>query len=239
MTKTKIILIIILFFASFLAALKFTRSYFSDTEAVLGNSIQVGVWGVTPTETPSPEAPTPTLTPTNTPTPTPTPTSMTDKVVINEVYYDVGTGRGSETSPTNDEWVELYNNTDRPVNIMDWTITDNTSTTTIHTNVDVPAFGFSLLAKDANTWTYWSIPLGVEKISLGQEIGNGLANTGDRLILKNKLGNVVDQMSYGSDTTYFFLTPVHDGHSWERNPDGLDTDTAADFIDQTNPSPGS
>ncbi len=234
MSRAKYLLIsIFVLFCSFVVY-KITYSYFTDTETVLGNSIQVGVWGGEATPTPS-ETPTPTPTE----PPTPTPTTAVTRVVINEVYYDVGTGKGSEVSPANDEWVELYNNTDQPINIKDWTITDNTSTTTIHANVDVPAFGFALLAKDANTWTYWSIPPGVEEVSLGQEIGNGLANGGDRLTLKDDVENVIDQMSYGSDTTFFNLTPVHEGHSWEREPDGKDTDTAGDFIEQTNPTPGS
>jgi len=234
MRKTKILLIAILLFAVSLTSFKFTHSNFSDSEVVFGSSIQVGTWGTT-----YPEAPTPTSE-VSLPeaTATPTPITALTKVVINEVYYDVGTGKGSETSPANDEWIEL-NNTDQPINIKNWTITDNTfTTTTIHANVNIPAFGFALLAKDSNTWTYWSIPSGVEKIVLGQEIGNGFANTGDRLLLKDDQGNSVDQMSYGSDTTYFSLTPVHDGYSWERSPDGIDTEMSTDFIQQTNPTPG-
>lgn len=222
-------LVLILIFALFLASLfsiRATKSFFTDTEKSAGNILSVATEF---SSTPSP-----------TTSPSPTPTPITFHLVINEVYYDVKSpDKGSETSPNNDEWVELYNNTGQPISLKDWTITDNNSSSIINANVNIPAYGFALLAKDANTWTYWTIPVGVEKISLGQEIGNGLANAGDRLILKDELGSVVDQMSYGNDTTFFVLTPVDEGHSWERSPAGKDTDTATDFIDQANPTPGS
>jgi len=70
---TKILLIVLIFVVSTLVAFKFTRSSFSDTESVLGNSIQVGLWGL-PEPTPTPEVistPTPTETPTPEFTPTP------------------------------------------------------------------------------------------------------------------------------------------------------------------------
>ena len=41
-------------------------------------------------------------------------------------------------------------------------------------------------------------------LSVGRgSIGNGLSNTGDRLLLMDLEGASVDTMSYGSDTTYF------------------------------------
>ena len=161
------------------------------------------------------------------------------KIVINEVYYDVSPDKGTEPG---DEWLELYNSEDYSVTLKDWTIGDNTTTRTIFANKSIPAHGFALISKDHSTWSlYWTVPAGVEIIELGQNIGNGLSNSGDRLILKDKDGNIIDQMSYGTDNS--LLNPpcpdVAEGHSLERSPVGKDTDVALDFIDQANPTPGS
>ncbi len=53
--KVKILAILFLLSCVSFLALHFSRAYFSDTEKVLGNTIQVGIWGTTPTPTPIPE----------------------------------------------------------------------------------------------------------------------------------------------------------------------------------------
>lgn len=156
------------------------------------------------------------------------------KIVINEVYYDVDNQHGSEESSQNDEWVELYNPNPFPVSIKKWTITDNHSTDTIsNSQVSVPAEGFLVMAKDAQTWTYWNIPSDAEKVSLGNNIGNGLSNDGDYLVLKDSEGNIIDEVSWGSNTVAFnpSVPDVSEGHSISRKVKGVDTDTANDWMD--------
>jgi hypothetical protein len=71
-------------------------------------------------------------------------------------------------------------------------------------------------------------------------IGNGLSNTGDRVILLDPTGKIIDALSYGDDDTVI-LPPCYDvpeGHSLERQPAGLDTNQAGDFADNATPSPG-
>ena len=165
---------------------------------------------------------------------------------INEVYYNVGAGCGNEgDNPNPDEWVELYNPTSTGINLKNWTLTDNSSTTIIHSaSKIIPAGGFALISKDAKTWTEsvgcWSPPEGVVIVITGQKIGNGLDNTGDRLILKDNTGAPIDAVSWGTDFSQ--LNPsgptVTDGHSIERSPLGTDTDTASDWSDNPAPSPG-
>ena len=77
-------------------------------------------------------------------------------------------------------------------------------------------------------------------VSLEQAIGNGLANGGDRVILKDANGADVDALSYGTDTTYFNVqrSTNLEGHSLARVPPAVDTDTAADWSDQYPPNPG-
>jgi hypothetical protein len=68
-----------------------------------------------------------------------------------------------------------------------------------------------------------------------------LSNSGDELLLLDTADNLVDAVSW-ADSTWAFDPPVSDvasGHSIERFPAGFDTDTAADWRDQDNPTPGS
>jgi len=157
-------------------------------------------------------------------------------VVINEVYYDVNSSHGSETS---NEWIELYNKSTSTVDISGWTITDNLSTKTIAGGTEaILANGVLLISPDSSTWSYWSI--GGSVIKLVMQLGNGLSNLGDKLILKDDLGNEIDKMNYGTNVEIWnpAATAVAEGHSLERNPGGKDTDSASDFIDQESPSPG-
>lgn len=139
----------------------------------------------------------------------------------------------------NDEWIELYNPTSQTVNLKDWTITDNSGVAVnIPGNRNLDPGEFALISKSNSTWAFWDEPPDTLKIPLGRQIGDGLDDEGDRLILKNAQGQIVDAMSYGDDTSEFTLPDVSEGHSLERQPDGLDTDTAVDWIDRFPPAPG-
>ncbi len=148
----------------------------------------------------------------------------TPRVVINEVYYDVDGAHGIEGK---NEWVELYNLETTAVNLKNWTISDAVGPAkTIHANISIPAGGFALISHDASTWVLWGIiPGSMTTIQLGQNIGSGLNNDADSVILKDSSNNLVDQMSYSSEL---------EGHSWERNPKGTGS-----FIDNSSPTPGS
>lgn len=153
------------------------------------------------------------------------------RVVITEVYYDVDSPeKGSDGGANPDEWIELYNQSETSVNLKNWTLSDNYDTATIHANVTLPAHGFAVLAKSANTWTYWNIP--AEAVTI--ELGTGpLSNTGDRVVLSDDEGNEVDAVSWGTDT-YAFDPPVPDvseGHSISRADKETDTNSAADWMD--------
>lgn len=206
-----------MFFGCFFV-LKFTHSSFSDTETVLGNSIQAGIWGTTAPET-LPEA-----------TPTETPATTSGHLVINEIFYHGG---------PSGEWIELYNGSSTPIDLNNWIIADNTYTDKIsEISLILPQNGFAVVIGTANSGQV--IAPGAIKIILGDTaIGNGLADN-DRLILKNDKGETVDQMNYGSDTVVWnpARVGVTSGHSLERETKGYDTDLPDDFIDQSNPSPG-
>jgi len=214
----KIIKSIFVLFSTLILATLATNSYFSSQAKITDNVFSTGNW---------------------------TPPPQISKVVINEVYYDVAADKGADDDGVvqSDEWVELYNPGDTSVDVRYWVLQDASGSHQLfNTYTPIPAHGFALISQRPSTWTlYWpGIPQGVLIIENYTKIGNGLANDGDRLILKDDHQNIVDQISYGNDTTIFnpSIPTVAKGHSIERQPAGKYTGTAADFIDQVNPTPG-
>ncbi len=194
----------------------------------------------TPTATITPTvALSPTLTPTSTFTPTatatPTATPLSPDLVINEVEYD-SIQSGPDAAY---EWVELYNNAPSPVELAGWTIDDNMAADSIPT-MTIPAHGFAVIAASEDFYTNYPDFAATIVFIADSSIGNGLGNEGDRLILRDSVGTIIDQMSYGADATVFDppCPDVTAGHSLEREPTGYDTDRASDFVERAFPSPG-
>jgi hypothetical protein len=68
-----------------------------------------------------------------------------------------------------------------------------------------------------------------------------LSNTGDEVLLLDGSDSVVDVVAYGNSPYPAFQPPVptvSEGHSIERRPANVDTDTNADWHDQPSPAPG-
>ncbi len=165
------------------------------------------------------------------------PPAATDHMVINEVYPNIGPGKGNDPR---DEWVEIYNPTAAPLTMADWKICDNTSCDALPTTT-LPSLGFGVIITSTSQVTgNWSIPSGAAIIYLDNTtIGNGLSNTGDRVELKDAGGNLVDAMSYGTDHTYFStLAAPQSGNSLARVVKGYDTDSAVDWVESATPNPG-
>ena len=99
---------------------------------------------------------------------------------------------------------------------------------------------YAVVTKDATTLDYWSIPSNALVVVLGSAIGNGLGNDGDVLYIKDSVGNEIDTVSWGSNTSAF--TPsaldVIEGHSIYREDVNVDTNTATDWLDREAPNPG-
>jgi len=157
-------------------------------------------------------------------------------LVINEVYYDTKAGE----QEGDNEWVEIYNPGNSAIDISGWQICDNNSCDLIPDNNILLAKSFAIITSASSTLDFWEIPTSTVKIILNNKIGNGLANYGDRVILVNLDLEQVDAMSYGDDLYAFDLSRLDlaEGHSLEREIVGQDTDTADDWIDNIEPSPG-
>jgi hypothetical protein len=149
-----------------------------------------------------------------------------DHVVINEVYY-IANG-------VHEEWVELYNPTSRDISLKNWSLTDSSGkSTVVHANKIIKAGGFALLSKDASVWKLWNEDRTAIRIELGGQIGNGLGNTADVVVLKNAAKSTVDQIDW--DTENLGVTT---GSSIERLVPGYDTDQDSDWQANSSPTPG-
>lgn len=185
-----------------------------------------------PTLTPT-DVPTSTSTPTDTPVPTPTracedrPNATPLSILINEVAW-AGTA-----ASTADEWIELYNPGSVCIKLDGWILKAADNEPAIQLTGTIRANGYYLLERtDDNT---------VKDIAADKIYSGDLSNSGERLLLYNPNGGVVDtanndgggwpagsSLIYGSmerrgimlDVTTAWLTntgAVRDGH-------GLDAD---------------
>ncbi len=194
------------------------------------------------TEGDTPTTPEPTSTATTTPTvvlPTPTPTQTpvpvpAGAVVINEVFYDPPAPGGDPDG----EWVELYNTTERAIDLDGWTLADHIGEDALPA-LELPPRAFVVVAATDSFASLYPTYEGL-LVVLGAPIGNGLSNSGDSLWLRDGAGREIDAMSYGDDDGAMFppVPAAPEGYSLERVPAGHDTDTAADWVSRAVPSPG-
>src|SRR3989344_4328227 len=152
----------------------------------------------------------------------------------------VSISRGAEGD---NEWVEVYNQTDTALDISGWEICDNTSCDVIPVASPIPSLGYGLITPSSTTAAFWNIPATMPIIILSDgTIGNGLNNDNDMLILKRPDGVIVDQMNYGptpdlgwvnynSDVWNPGATDVAEGNTLARNPSGYDTDQPSDWVE--------
>lgn len=158
-----------------------------------------------------------------TPTPTDTPSTGSATLVINEVS-SVGTSAA--------EWIELFNKSASPVDISGWKIKDSTSDIdTFPATSPIPAGGFVIVV--TNNTIVGSIPVSAVTIHLlDGDIGSGLNNAGDQAFLLNQADLEIDSMNYGSTTTPFPAPPADPGagETLKRGPNGVDTNSADDWI---------
>jgi hypothetical protein len=158
----------------------------------------------------------------------------TSRIVLNEVLYDaISDGPDAEN-----EWIEIYNAGGQPVDLDGWQIADASSARVVPPGRIDPG-GFLVVAASPRFRDAYASFTG-QVVVLGGRIGNGLGNDGDTLSLLDPGGNMVDSLSWGDDASAFdpAVDDVPAGHSIEREPAGADTNTAGDWIDNDQPSPG-
>lgn len=157
-------------------------------------------------------------------------------MLLSEIYYAVDTTHGAK--PAN-EWIEIYNGTQAAVSLGGWRVEDAFAFDAIPSGTILAPGKFMVVAATSTTRVLWNIPSDAF-VSIGSSIGNGLGNDGDRVVLKNASGAIVDALSWGSDTTIFKPSvPVAPyGYSTWRKSLSTDTNVASDWASQSKPTPG-
>lgn len=171
--------------------------------------------------------------------------AATDHLVINEVYYDA-------VKEPDEEWIEIYNPTDIAVDLTGYKIGDEETKGGDEGMYYLPQgtdIGPRMSLVIANSRIAFSDLYKLEpnlaikeliKYTLWATGSLGLSNTGDEILLLDNSDQVVDVVVYGNGI-YPGIIPclkVSEGHSFERQPKGKDTDDCAkDFVDQPSPFP--
>ena len=102
-------------------------------------------------------------------------------IVINEIAWMGSTVLG------NDEWIELYNNTENSINLDGWQLVAQDGTPKINLSGTIPANGFYLLERTNDD----TVPgISADKIYTG-----ALGNNGENLKLYDNLNNIVDEVN--------------------------------------------
>ena len=124
-----------------------------------------------------------TATPSGTSSPTPTATSTHRSFAVRSVIISEIAWAGTFAS-SNDEWIELYNTTTQNIDLTHWQLTTNDGTPTISLTGTIGSHGFILLERsDDDT---------VQDITADLLYVGALANSGERLVLLDPQGNVID-----------------------------------------------
>lgn len=137
--------------------------------------------------------------------------SLGQGVVINEVAW-----AGTAASPS-DEWIELYNPSDSPVDLTGWTLTFGKTVIDLGSgeNTVIPAGGYFLLERsDDNT---------ISDIAADLIYKGALSNSGTVIELIDPNGKVVDTANSGSEGGWFAGVAAGAYASMERiDPTGPD-----------------
>ncbi len=151
------------------------------------------------------------------------------EVVINEIYSSPTATSGLP----NTEYIELYNRSNTPINLGDWSIRDDVANTT----ANIPNF---ILFPDSELVicaiaSKALFPANLQV--LGISSFPSLNNTGDHLFLRNQSGSLVDDVNY-SDSWYRNSTKKEGGWSLELIDKSFTCNNKLNWIASTNASGG-
>ena len=119
-------------------------------------------------------------------------------LIINEIMAD------PIADETLNEWIELYNDENKEINVSNWMIGDDNDNGTIEGGLydkegaTIGPFGYALITDDA-TRVYNNFNVSNEAIRLyvdGSSMGNGLSNDGETFYLYDNAHLLIDAKSY-------------------------------------------
>jgi phosphatidylserine/phosphatidylglycerophosphate/cardiolipin synthase-like enzyme len=148
------------------------------------------------------------------------------------------------------EWIELYNPTNESINLSGWKIADNYVEDSLEGNYDhgngtmiIPPYGYGFIT-DHGTKFYNNFSIPNETIKLYVDdaaIGNGLGNSGDKIVLKDNQSKIVDEIEWIINYSEIQGSPassVAEGNSLSRYKHTDTNDSSEDFYEGIIPTPG-
>jgi hypothetical protein len=139
-------------------------------------------------------------------------------VVFNEIMADPD----PPVKLPNAEYLELYNRTNFPINLSNWTLDIGNTTRVFGPTTSIPPLSYLIVTRHQDTAQFLSYGL-VAGLSIS---ATALANAGQELVLRNADGIEIDRVAY-SDTWYRDPTKRQGGWSLER----IDTDRLCGDVD--------
>jgi hypothetical protein len=106
-------------------------------------------------------------------------------LIINEIMY----------KPPNDEpeWIEIYNNSSQTINLNNYKILDNSTSSSLP-NVIIEPQSYLVLADEEAVTNFYNYPFDVVELNLPS-----LNNSGDIIVLRDNLNNTIDSLRYFPD----------------------------------------
>lgn len=155
-------------------------------------------------------------------------------VVINEIAW-MGT-----TNSANDEWIELYNNTDAVVDLIGWALKAVDGTPAINLQGTISAKSYFLLERTSDE----TLPA----VTADLIYTGALGNSGEKLELRDASNNLIDTVDCsggwfaGDNTTKATMeridsTKIGDATNWATNNQGSSTPKAQNSVYQSQPVP--
>lgn len=159
----------------------------------------------------------------------------THAVIISEVQISGGTGH------TNDDFIELYNTTDAPIDITDWQLRKKTKTDTTSTGISLKTFSTPtdmILIIPAKGYFLWTNSTGVFKsLTDAQFINSSTIADDNSIALFDATNMIIDAVTWGTGHTLPFLP----SKLYTLNPPAntsIERDLISNtFIAQTQPTP--
>lgn len=170
-----------------------------------------------------------------------------DRLVINEVYYDP-----AETAETGKEWIELYNGTANPIELIGYDLNATPGDYYTLPNFTLGSGNFVVVhwrADGTNTAT--DLYTGISGFDVNMGDTNGWVALFNNII--HSKNTIIDYVEYGAGgktwesiavaagiwTAGDYMVDVDKGHSLARKLVGFDTNQSSDFEDLASPNPQS
>ncbi|MGC8743043.1 MAG: lamin tail domain-containing protein [Verrucomicrobiia bacterium] len=139
-----------------------------------------------------------------------------NKIVISEIMFNPPSHR------TNEEWIEIHNTHDAPINLTGWRFTKGADFT--FPNITIPAGGYLVIASDTNAFK--ALYPNVTNV-IGNFAGR-LSNIDEILRLVNAYGEVVNEVHYATEGDWAIRRRGSEVWTYSRTYRGWEWYNAAD-----------